>query len=502
MKDYSYLVLLILLVMVSRMFFFESNNSFNSIDAVYFHQAVKDYSLIDERPHLPGYYLYVKSIYFINTLFDNIHYSSKVLSLTFTFFSTILLFKSFRKFYNSETSFYTALLILFLPTVIYYTSVSENYFCDLFFSILIFYLGNSKKASVLIPLIFAISVGFRQSTAILLLPISSYLIYYNYKNKNNSLKSLFISMFISIGIFLLWFISMTDSVGGFSNYIKLWETHNPTIHNGVIKNFIGFASNMFYISIPLFLLLLLIIINKPINELKKFTVDKHLLIQLILWCIPSLIIFSTYHYAKGYILICVVGIYFLIAKFVEMKFISNFQMLILTVFLTLFYSFAPTTDKKIELNFQNEELRLKQIDRVNNRLFTSYMPVYDNIRINNERSNSIKNIFLNLSEVNGIFADPSLDFRPELINLLLPNKKLYSINGDNFNKMTYYFELYKQIFYFNEEIINASLIIGNKQFVHKYLKKYVSIIKDDGELSVYSIKNTDEVIAKYKLFFK
>ncbi len=499
-KDFKYFSILIILVLFSRIFFFESEKSFNSIDAVNYYQAVKNYSLIDERPHLPGYYLYVKSIDFIDNYINNIHLSTKFLSILFTLLSTIFLFRSFRKFYDSETAFSTSLLILFLPTVIYYSSVSESYISDFFFGILIFYLGNSKKASFFIPIAIAVSMGFRQTSALLLLPLSFYLLYSNWKEKNLSLKSILISIAISLIIFLLWFIPMTENIGGITNYIQLWKTHNPTTNFGFIKNIVGFSSNMLFVFLPISIIILFMITNKTITKFHN-KISKRLLFGLLFWCMPAVILFSTYHYAKGYILVCVVGIYFLIAEIIDKKLISKIQVLsLLTVFIS-FYYFCPTIEKKVELHFSNNEFSLSKVEKFNNRLLTYYMPVYDNIKINNHRTNSILSIFDNLSENNSIFADPSLDFRPELINLILPNKKLYAFNIDRKGKMTYFFELYRQEIDFKSDIIEQSMIIGNKDFVLNYLNKSVSIIGIYGEFAVYSILNTEVVLDKYGYFF-
>jgi hypothetical protein len=53
-----FISLLILFTALTRLMFAEKYMAFNSPDSVYYFESAGDYSIADDRPHLPGYYLY------------------------------------------------------------------------------------------------------------------------------------------------------------------------------------------------------------------------------------------------------------------------------------------------------------------------------------------------------------------------------------------------------------------------------------------------------------
>ncbi len=500
-STFTKIILLIIIVVTTRVTFFEKEFSFNSIDTIYYFQAVQDYSLANERPHLPGYFIYVKSLELINIVTNNVFISTKIFSIIITSIATCFLFLIFRKYYDDSISFFSALFISFLPTVVFYSSVSENYVIDYFFSILIFYLGNSKEKTLLIPIVLILAAGFRQTSFFLLLPMSAYFIYFNYRNKNIKYYQILISITLSLIICSMWLYPMILNAGGFQGYLQLWSILNPTPDVGMIKNFVGFASNMFYVVLPIMLLLIVIILNKNLKKLRHLKIDKNLSIQLLFWFTPSLLVFLLFHYSKGYILICITSMFFLIGLIIQERLINKTQGYFLLALMVLFYFLITTSPKMIETKFNPQVAKISKIDKFINRLFSSYMPVYDNIRNNNMRSHSLLNLLKTTNDSIPIFADPSVDLGPKLLNTIFPNKQIYSKNLQN-NKFYYLTLLSNRNLDENFVLPRNIVFVGNKLFVNNYLKDIVRIIHTEGDYVSYYVQDKNKIFTLYEKYFK
>ena len=92
---YFYPVLIIIVVFFTRFAFFLDYNVFLSDDDAGFALAAQDYNIEESRPHLPGYYVLVKTIAFVNIVTKDSFISMKLLVLAFSSLSALIIFKLF-----------------------------------------------------------------------------------------------------------------------------------------------------------------------------------------------------------------------------------------------------------------------------------------------------------------------------------------------------------------------------------------------------------------------
>ncbi len=103
-KKILFAVIIFLITAGSRVIYFEQSFGGFSYDSGSFTLAVQDYNLIEWRPHLPGYYLYVQTLKFFHLFTGNIHSAMKWLLVLFSSLAMGLLYWVLRRWFNDRIS--------------------------------------------------------------------------------------------------------------------------------------------------------------------------------------------------------------------------------------------------------------------------------------------------------------------------------------------------------------------------------------------------------------
>ncbi len=381
---YFYPVLLIIIVFITRFAFFLDYNVFLSDDDAGFALAAQDYNIEESRPHLPGYYVLVKTIAFVNIVTKDSFISMKVLVLTFSSLSALIIFKLFLFHFNEEKSFLLVILLFSNPLIWFYQCTPESYVYDLFFSSLIALLFYKRSTYFYFLPLISIMGGIRMSSAFFLIPLYFYITYVYAKEGKLSSKVLALANLFGLIVTAFWLLPLLNSVGGFAAYLKLYDTHSPMPPIGPVKNVAGFVAYGITFLLPIFGLFIYLGIKRKFEKIK---LNKSIVFNLI-WIVPALLFFVFGHYSKGYVYLNYASIILMfgIIYFLNVK---GFRLLyIIIVIQTAFFLFYPYDNIDPNTNFRRDARSTSLFEVYWDRLNSGYLHSRSRLNHYNEVNSS------------------------------------------------------------------------------------------------------------------
>lgn len=366
---YFYPVLVIIIIFITRFAFFLDYNVFLSDDDAGFALAAQDYNIEESRPHLPGYYVLVKTIAFVNIVTKDSFISMKVLVLLFSSLSALIIFKLFLFHFNEEKSFWLVILLFSNPLIWFYQCTPESYVYDLFFSSLIALLYYKRSTYFYFLPLISVMGGIRMSSAFFLIPLYFYITYIYAKEKRLTTKLLAMANILGFVVTAIWLIPMLSSVGGFAAYLKLYETNSPMPPIGPVKNMAGFVAYAITFLLPIFALFIYLGIKR---KFAKIQLNKGIVFNLF-WIVPALLFFIFGHYSKGYVYLNYASIILMfgIIYFLNIK---SFRLLYLIIVIqTAFFLFYPYHSIDPNTNFRRDARSTSLVEVFWNRLNSGYL---------------------------------------------------------------------------------------------------------------------------------
>jgi hypothetical protein len=492
-KNFFICTLLFILTFITRIAIVPGHNGFSSYDAGNFLLATQSYSIQNDRPHVPGYYLYVVILKDVNLIINDNYYSMLFLSVLLTSLAGIFIFLLLKKYFVHYISFLLTLIIIFNPYVWYFSLSTEIYSFDIFFSALIFYTGIQRNGIYFLPLLIALGAGVRQSSALLLLPLCFYLFYLKLKNKDIDWILLVVSIVPAVLAFLLWFIPMTNSTGGIAQYIELMKSRNNLRQSifsiglsGFVKNMVVIASYGFYVIIPAIVSFIIILIYKLSKKKKgssisdntqSFATYSHFsitFIELCFWLIPPILFYLIIHNAKGYLLLIFPIIIIVPAFFLFKKFFSQKELLIIIVVQIAFFFLYPSTYPHYELNANYNYRKLSKVQISLIRLTSVYSMSYSHL-------NQLKTYYSEIDEIIKktkfnknlyLLIDPTVVPTHRILQVIYPDITFVMIYQQYYDKYSIYQGISYTDYYGIENVLYSSAIITSNSFYNKFLKDF------------------------------
>jgi hypothetical protein len=531
-KEIFIFLSLIILTIISRLIFAES--IYYNYDGGTFALASMKYNMKLDMPHLPGYYLHVQLIKLFSTITGGPHSAMIFLSALYSGLAAGFIYKIFRKWLSIRESLLLDLFILTNPFIWFFGCTSEIYSFDLFFSSFLVLAGLSGRWIYLMPVILALGTGVRQSSGVFLLPLFLYLWYLYFRKNKISIFLFTASFIIAIAIILLWFIPMTDSVGGISQYIQMYKSNNPIpIKQTIDKNFANASSYGLYILIPFLIVFVPVLKNWKKNNNKLRIIIKNeyeLLLLVIFWVIPSVVFFNLVHYSKGYYYICIVGMNLLLIIFYNKKLIGNKLMLIISILQISAFIFLPYKQPSTDIIFNSKARTTNKLQTWLARMQSPYSLGQNQLReldryyfqiregLNYFEKNESHSKFgklgksedgLNYFEKNDtiskmtFFTDPTLPITARVLEPVYPHISFTFMNKDDFNSYFLFRGLYSVALEDFEEMMARSIIIGSPEFAHKFIKEYIDILLEYENICFYKVKDnrSKELKNKFDYYF-
>lgn len=485
--------LIFLVTMVSRLIFFEQHFGGFSYDSGSFTLAVQDYDLTDWRPHLPGYYLYVQTLKLFQALTSDIHLAMKWVLVLFSSLAMGLLYSALRRRFANDLAVLMVGITLTNPLVWYYGCVSEIYAFDLFFSAALFGLCYSPTGIYFTPFFLGFFSGFRPSSAVLLFPLYIFLWYRHVRYSQPSTRKMVIAHLAGVIGLLLWFIPMVETVGGLSNYISLYRTHNPVHEISLLQNWYRMSSYSVYILFPFFILGFIWLADKLRRWQAQFPSKTEypcdVIRMLWWWLVPSLLFFGLFHYAKGYYLLIAFPIFGLtVFIFRNMVFARRWVLTVIIAIQTLFFVAMPYSEPDLQTWFSAQRRQMNLLQVWWERTGSVFLMAQSQIRALDETGREFEDALSpSRNESEFIFLDPTFPISARAMQAKYAHLQLtqfaYRRNG--------YYQLYSGLSDqsrqgFKDMLANA-LIVSRRDFVEGYLGDTPKNIRYNGSIVSFTI---------------
>ena len=458
--------------------------------------AVEDYNISEERPHLPGYFLYVQSLRLINNFTGNTQQSIIILMSVFSALGSGLLYLLLCRYYNRKISLLISLLFITNPLVWFFGSIAEIYSFDLFFSLILVLSGMSRKYIFLMPVILAAGMGFRPSSGLILLPLFFwFLIKYIKETKNY--RILLISNLLGLLVLLAWVLPMLNSCGGFLSFIKLIRLQNPVPPVSVLRNTLQLLTMGIWMIIPLVLLALMNLFKR-----EKLNITANLKTLTLLILVPALLIFIFVHYARGYLLITIPAMALLTTSMSNRRPAQIFLMLWILL-QTAYFLFMPFKLQSANIFYLPSQRRISQTEVLWERFLSQNSLTLSHIRKTDELYSEIRKAKNEYPQFKYILIDPTVLIKARTLQATISGvffAELNTVRQDG------YF-LYKDMKQYNlagrQQLLDSSLIVSFEPFVISIPHEYIKIIKQTNDLIFYTCKKNkeNELIRIYNKYF-
>lgn len=498
-----FVLCIIVITLLSRFFFAET--LFYDADTIGVALAAKSYSLADTRPHLPGYFLHVQIIKSLNFFIADLHLVMILLSVFYCTAGAVFVFNFLTKWFNKIDSLLIVLLILANPLVWYQTAAPEVYAFDFLFSALTVTFGTNKKLIYLLPLLFGLAAGVRQTSGVLLFPLYVFLWYDFFKHDKISLPKFFAAHLTGIILFCLWFIPMINSAGGLSAYIKLYQTNSPVPRISLLQHLFQFSSYVVYMIVPLLPILIFYMIRKKSG---RMSYHKYPLKLLLLWIIPPMLVFTFFTYHKGYFLLIVLPIFFFAGILLNEKKLTRTFIIFVIALQSLFFIFFPYSENSLE-SLSTPSIRKQSLSSVwLERTFTSYLMSAQRIRTQEKNLVELAGIVGKINSTNKnrtILLDPTVHLYARALQMMFPGIKFITMDLLNKNHFVEYLGIDISVKDSLSDVFTNSVIITRKEFYEKYLSELshaVFIGNNYSSVEVEEKNNVDLVETYYKLFLR
>lgn len=107
------------------------------------------------------------------------------------------------------------------------------------------------------------------SSAFFIIPLFLFITYTYWRERRVDNINILLANLLGLVVTALWVIPLLNSVGGVSEYLRLYDTHNPMPAIGIVKNIVGFSSYALSFGIPFFI----IGIYQLLTRKNKFNVE-------------------------------------------------------------------------------------------------------------------------------------------------------------------------------------------------------------------------------------
>lgn len=284
------------------------------LDSGHFALALQDYNLVLHQPHPPGYFLYVMLGKLLHLFVSDVNTTFVLISIFFSGLTVVTVYYIGKELFDERTGIFSALLMLTSPNFWFHGEVALTYPAEAFFSAIIglfcWRAYQGKKSYLLISaLMLAVAGGFRQNTAVFLLPL------WIFSVRKESYRSIVNGLLLFCIVSFAWFLPMVMYTGGLSVYIEAFRELlvyntglNSVFQKGLpaLKLYSQTIYNFIFFSMGAILPVLLLAIYSMLRNQKMALLNNTKTCFFALWILPSglfyLLIFI--HPANpGYILI-------------------------------------------------------------------------------------------------------------------------------------------------------------------------------------------------------
>jgi len=250
------------------------------------------------RPHLPGAWLLIFVLRFLEPICGP-HGALLAFAILCSAAAVGLAHGLFRRWFAPAVAWLLAGVVATQPMVWFYGCVPEVYAFDLVFGVLLLNLGLTRRGLLVLPVVFALGLGLRPTTPVLLLPLYACL-WWEARGRW-SLRGFWMAHAAGAAALVLVAWPLLAAVGGPTAYVGLYRDH-LTVDWSLPRNLWG----MSLFTATLAATVLVLLAGALATRGRGRAGTEGLPLRLLLaWALPPGLFFLLGHYQKGYALLIV-----------------------------------------------------------------------------------------------------------------------------------------------------------------------------------------------------
>ncbi len=251
------------------------------------------------RPHLPGSWLLIVILRLLEPVFGP-HGALLAFTVSCSAAAVGLAHRLFSRWFAPREAWLLAAVVATQPLVWFYGVVPEVYTFDLFFGVLLMGMGLTRCGLLALPVIFALGLGLRPTTPVLLLPLYACL-WWEARGRWSA-RGFWLAHAAGAVVLGLVTWPLLAAVGGPAAYVELYRGH-LTVDWSLLRNLWGLS----LFTATLVATVLVLGAGALAARMRgRGDDDSAPRLLLLAWLLPPGLFFLLGHYQKGYALLIVV----------------------------------------------------------------------------------------------------------------------------------------------------------------------------------------------------
>jgi hypothetical protein len=491
---------LLLVTAASRLIVMSGQYHIYSWDAGNFALAADSFSLADGRPHLPGYFFHIQFIRMLTGLTGDHLLSMNLLSVIYSSVAAGFIFLVARRWFAQREAVLFTLMIIANPLVWYYGSVPEIYAFDLLLGSSLVWMGLSPYALIVTPSLMALGSGVRPSAALFLMPLYFYFWYVHLKQKSVSYQTAVFYHLPAVIILMGWIGPLVINAGSIGGLWHLYQTNNPMEKISIWQSMFRFSSYLAYLLPAVLLALIGLAFQKQTlfnQELVDRTyLDLHKVRLLNLWLWPAVLFFIFIHYSKGYLLICMMPLLFLLFMGIKNILLRKRLLFFAVLSQAVIFLLQPFHYPDPQVYFNPSERRMNYVRVWVERSLSEYAMTRSQIYALQDCYDFIEpltdHVLILMKQKRYLFIDPTVMISTRALQAMFPQNYFSKLLTGERNRFGSHFENGQEALSDVRDMIRRAVIISRTDFVRKYLQIItVEVLAENDRWTAFTVDGKD-----------
>ncbi len=307
------LLLLLALTALSRLLTAERHLS--GLDPGNYMLGMQSYSIAEERPHPPGYPVYIALCKGAAWVAGDDHTGILIVVVLCSVAAVLFIYLPARQWIGERYALPCAALFAFNPLFWYYGSVTENYAFDAMIgsAVILLFLKARKRWWLPAGIVVGLALGVRGTSLLLLAPAYLYIVVSRFGKSEITIADLLLFVVGAVVGVAAWLPVVIGLEGGVDAYLRSASNLSTSSDGTFVGNVAGFVITTAW-TLNLGAIYLAVGGMRLIRSARSGRGNRRAGVIMLLWIIPPSLFFLLVIYTKGYLLLILPALYLLMMR--------------------------------------------------------------------------------------------------------------------------------------------------------------------------------------------
>ncbi len=279
------------------------------VDPANYLLGMRSYSIAQERPHPPGYPVFIALARAASVLTGGDHAGLRLVVILFALAAVLLTWRLGRRWGGPRVGAAAAMLLALNPLFWFYACTSESYAVDAAVApaLILLLLATRRGGWIWTGLAVGLALGLRSTTVVLLAPALLPILWLRVRRGSMSPRDLVVAALGAVAGLAVWLPWVIVNEGGWSGYLRALDGLTTRSAGPFIGNLAGLVITLLWCAGPVAFYWLLSagrIARAARNAMKEPTSETgSARAILLLWAIVPTLFFALVIHTKGYLLL-------------------------------------------------------------------------------------------------------------------------------------------------------------------------------------------------------